>query len=116
MKYIGQQYYGAYHWDMFKPCFMISPRKNKIIEVTFIPAQEKMMELGYKRISIWSNEVRQYKNKVQHQKQTYVKKCLKHNIPMPKEKRSALWTWIRVTSDAVSKYARVGRVNKMRRR
>jgi hypothetical protein len=97
MKKVGQQYYGANHWDMWKPCFMISPRKNKIIEVTFIPAQEKMMELGYRRISIWSNEVRQYKNKVQHQKQTYVKKCLKHKIPMPKEKRSALWTWIKLT-------------------
>ena len=116
MKYIGQQYYGANHWDMYKPCFMISPRKNKVIEVTFIPAQEKMMELGYRRISIWSNEVRQYKNKVQHQKQTYVKKCLKHNIPMPKEKRSALWTWIKLTSDAVSKYARNGIYIKRRRR
>jgi len=116
MKTIGQINYGEDHWKMWKPCFMISPNKNKIIQVTFIPAQEKMLYLGYKRISIWSKEVSQHKNKITHHQKRYYNKCVKHNIPLPKNKHSALWTWVKVISDASSKYARNGMYIKRRRR
>ena len=113
---IGTQYYGNEHWDLWQPCYMISPKKNKVINVAFIPAQEKMMSLGYKRISVFSEYVKEYKSKVMHKKKAFISFCDEHNIPIPKDKQSGLWSWARLSCDSGSKYARRGRIGVKRRR
>lgn len=108
MKTILPINYGQSHWQQHKPTYMISPKGNKIIYVPFIPAQTKMLMLGYKRITDFNSKLIEYKKKSLRKTKVFQHKCFKHNITIPKERKLDLWGWNKVTSETHQKYARNG--------